>query len=211
MQFNDKQQLTLQCCCSCAQILPARIIRDTLQGTHMGSRRTRNTIAQILPPATAQLLSSPVFRCIEDTDRQYMCGELATSLRLSWWNLTLLYSICKNRRIGLQTCQWLCLNCVISDCGSYRAILSYICSGLPRKSTLWQLSNCVGLNAFVHSQLVTLNTVLFKAVAWISHKRRSQTQHLGKTVLSFLRSTKQSTALAKKAMHADAELHFSLS
>ena len=36
------------------------------------------------PPATAQLLSSPVFRCIEDTDRQYMCGELATSLRLSW-------------------------------------------------------------------------------------------------------------------------------
>ena len=79
------------------------------------------------PPATAQLLSSPVFRCIEDTDRQYMCGELATSLRLSWWNLTLLYSICKNRRIGLQTCQWLCLNCVISDCGSYRAILcSYL-------------------------------------------------------------------------------------
>ena len=87
----------------------------------------------------------------------------------------------------------------------------HICSGLARKSTLWQLSNCVGLNAFVHSQLVTINTVLFTAVAWISHKRRSQTQHLGKTVLSFLRSTKQSTALAEKAMHADAELHFSLS
>ena len=53
--------------------------------TRMGSRRTWNTIAaQILPPATAQLLSSLVFRCIEDTDRQYMCGELATSLRLSW-------------------------------------------------------------------------------------------------------------------------------
>ena len=49
------------------------------------SRRTQDTTAaQILPPATAQLLSSLVFRCIEDTDRQYMCGELATSLRLSW-------------------------------------------------------------------------------------------------------------------------------
>ena len=50
-----------------------------------------------------------------------MCGELATSLRLSWWNLTLFYSICKNWKIGLQTCWWLCLNCVTSDCGSYRA------------------------------------------------------------------------------------------
>ena len=125
-----------QCCCSCAQILPAWIIRDTLQGTHMGSRRTRNTIAQILPPATAQLLSSLVFRCIEDTDRQYKCGELATSLRLSWWNLTLFYSICKNWRIRLQACRWLCLNCVISDCGSYRAILSSYLFRIGKKKHL---------------------------------------------------------------------------
>ena len=110
---------------------------SALQGTHMGSRRTRNTIAaQILPPATAQLLSSLVFWCIEDTDRQYMCGELATSLRLSWWNLTLLYRICKNRIIGLRTCRWLCLNCVISDCGSYRAILSSYLFRIGKKKHL---------------------------------------------------------------------------
>ena len=105
-------------------------------GHTYGIKKNVDTVAQILPPATAQLLSSPVFRCIEDTDRQYMCGELATSLRLSWWNLTLLYSICKNWRIGLQTCRWLCFNCVISDCGSYRAILSSYLFRIAKKKHL---------------------------------------------------------------------------
>ena len=127
---------SLQCCCSCAQILPAWIDQRHSAGHTHGIKKNVDTIAQILPPATAQLLSSLVFRCIEDTDRQYMCGELATSLRLSWWNLILLYSICKNRRIGLQTCQWLCLNCVISDCGSYRAILSSYLFRIAKKKHL---------------------------------------------------------------------------
>ena len=81
----------------------------------------------------------------------------------------------------------------------------HICSGLARKSTLWQLSNCVGLNAFVHSQLVT--TQFFSQQ---SHEFPTK-EALGENCFSFPSSTKQSTALAEKAMHADAELHFSLS
>ena len=58
--------------------------RHSAGHTHGIKKNVDTVAAQILPPATAQLLSSLVFRCIEDTDRQYMCGELATSLRLSW-------------------------------------------------------------------------------------------------------------------------------